>query len=160
MLPKTDLLKLREEWAAVLDVKLADMLEWRTFRTFDRALMGGDAVPNPAPLSNAAQYGIRKITLVPPIRRTATYTTLADQALDYFKRPITTPELMEFIGKHRVIDEDPEKAKINVASAMSREKRFKSISWGAGRAWWFADQPVPDAHAATEPGWLIDLEDK
>ena len=41
-----------------------------------------------------------------------TYTTLAKRVINEKGRPTTTAELMEYVGRHRRLDQDAEKAKI------------------------------------------------
>ena len=50
--------------------------------------------------------------------------------------------MMEYVAAHRLIG-DPKKARIVVQSSLSKDVRFESVAWRGGRAWWYADKPVP-----------------
>jgi hypothetical protein len=133
---KTELLKAHEAMSSVLDAKLKDMPEWQAFRAIDRALIALESEQVPAPKRSVYQT-LQKIAPMP------SYVSLTMKALNERGRPITTPALMDFIGKHRALGDDPEKAKINVTSTLSKDDRFRSIPWKGGRAWWWSDKEVP-----------------
>lgn len=135
MSAKTEMTKAHEAMAAVLDAKLADVPEWQAFRAIDRALLALETErPDARPL---------KINPAPRSARILSYTALTAKALEETGKPITTPLLVQFIGQRRPLDGNPEKAKVNITSSLSKDDRFKSIPWDGGRAWWYADRPVP-----------------
>ncbi len=144
MTAKTEMMQAHEAMASVLDAKLKDMPEWRAFRAIDRALIALEterpAAPRIAPV-------IRRIT---PQSATAipSYVDLTLKAIEEKSQPITTPDLMAFIGQRRQLGSDPEKAKINVISSLSKAKPVKSVLWQGGRAWWYADRAVPKRETA------------
>jgi hypothetical protein len=136
MSAKTSILQAREAMAAVLDAKLANLPEWKAFRDIDRALLELDAEQpvSPAP---------RERSRITPAGEAPSYVKLALQAFDEVGTPVPTPKLMQFVGSRRELPADPERAKVNVTSSLSKEKRIKSVPWEGGRAWWYADRPVP-----------------
>jgi hypothetical protein len=64
-------------------------------------------------------------------------------ALERSQAPVRTPQMVEFMGEHRELPPDRDRAKVNIVSALSHDKRFQSVSWRGGRAWWHANRPVP-----------------
>ncbi len=136
MSPKSELMHAQEALAAVLDAKIGNMPEWKAYRAIQRALMATDAQSN-------------GVTPYEPIRtrhkpgEPLSYTALTDAALKERGKPIPTPALIEFIGRHRDIGSDAERAKINITSTLSKSPAFVSVAWEGGRAWWYADRPVP-----------------
>ena len=145
-----DLLRAREDLALALDAKLKDLPEWRAMRAIDRAIAALAANPFLSP----SRVPVRP--LVPPRRQVGgesatgstprlypTYTALARSFIEFKSAPITTPELIEFIGKNRPLHPDPEKAKVNITSTLSKDKEFVSIPWEGGRAWWLSDRTLP-----------------
>lgn len=146
---KDEMMKAHDAMASVLDVKLAEMPEWKAFRAIDRALLALDILP--AKESAAAPQ--TKMVRVPkhfaprqlvPGRLAVVkpYVVLAIEALTEIQKPIPTPTLIDFIGKRRPLG-DVEKAKVNITSSLSKDSRFKSVAWENGKAWWWADKPVP-----------------
>jgi hypothetical protein len=140
MTAKNELMAAHEAMSSVLDVKFANVPEWKAFRAIDRALLAleleqGSVAKAPAPRLRLADG--------PP-----SYNALTEQALQERGKPIPTPDLMAFIGKHRQLVSDAEKAKINVTSGLSKSAKFKSVPWEGGRAWWYADRPVPKKESA------------
>jgi hypothetical protein len=136
MSTKSDLLEAHAAMVAVLDAKLANMPEWKAFRAIERALLAENqnpVTPDAAP---------RKASIL-KVREVPSYTTLTERALKEHERPIATPDLMDFIGQHRKLGNDSEKAKINVISSLSKSDRFRSVPWEGRKAWWYADRPVP-----------------
>jgi hypothetical protein len=130
----------RAQLAEALDAKLENDPIWKAFRAMDRALESFESAPvrqsKPAFLMSDGT----SVRLVP------TYTLLAKRAITSAGRPLTTPELMDFIGRNRKLGQDPEKAKVNVTSSLSKDKRFRSVPWENGRAWWYGsdDPPKPE----------------
>src|ERR1700722_19973198 len=133
----------RAQLAEALDAKLAGDPLWKAFRAMDRALdsLEHSSVPRTQPF--VLETG-RTVQLVP------TYNVLARQAILDVGRPVPTAEIMEFIRRHRKLSADPEKAKVNVTSSLSKDKRFKSVPWENGRAWWFGDEPPPKSGQAAD----------
>jgi hypothetical protein len=147
----TDLIEAHEAMAAVLDAKLPNVKEWTAFRAIDRALLGwleehhspaapAARVPRPAAMQRPRRMrrGKKKKNAPTP------YMALADQVMTMVNRPVSTGELMDYIGTRRTID-DAKKVRNVVQSSLSKDERFESIEWRGGRAWWYADKPVPTA---------------
>jgi hypothetical protein len=143
-----ELLDAHEAMVAVLDAKWANVPEWKAFRAIDRALLASitKAPSAPAPVPQRVQIPRRRLRINDdaPIP----YMTLADKALAATGKPITTSALMEYIIARRTVGNDPKKARIVVQSSLSKDERFRSIPWESGRAWWYADRPVPKKETA------------
>jgi hypothetical protein len=147
MTAKTELMEAHEAMAAVLDAKFSTLPEWKAFRAIDRAL-----------LALETEKGVRETPAPPPRSRMRanghnaderpSYTVLTGQALQGKGKPIPTPELMEFIGARRKLNSDADRAKVTVTSTLSKSPHFKSVPWEGGRAWWFADRPLPKNESA------------
>ena len=124
------------------------MPEWRAFRAIDRALMAMSGEEEPSKLaakSHAKKTGAAvELPGGGTVRIYPTYTKLTALALEDKGEPITTPELMRYIGNNRPLHHDPEKAKINVTSSLSKDQRFRSVPWENGRAWWWSDREIPN----------------
>jgi hypothetical protein len=138
-----NLMDAHDAMAAVLDAKWPNLLEWKAFRAIERELLASLTKPTPAraPTSQARPQGGGIARIIP-------YMTLAERAMDETGKPITTTALMDYISARRPIGDDPKKAKIVVQSSLSKDERFRSIPWEGGRAWWYADKPVPKKEAA------------
>lgn len=149
----------REDLASILDAKLKDMPEWRAMRAIDQAIAALQERPaTPAqpkvpprrqsttiwPDANrqspptAAEW-----SLANPTRAYPTYTNLATEIIGDKGSPVTTAELIDYVGKHRPLGPDQEKAKVNITSSLSKDERFVSVPWGNGRAWWLANRELP-----------------
>jgi hypothetical protein len=142
---KSELIQAHEAMAAVLDARLANLPEWKAFRAIDRALFaeidrGGKASP---PTSRRERPQFNGHSDQPPSYSSLTATALLERG-----KPIPTPKLMEFIGARRKLDADADRAKVTVTSTLSKNDKFKSVAWEGGRAWWFADRPVPKNESA------------
>jgi hypothetical protein len=134
MTAKSELLQARIEMIEVLDAKLANVPEWRALRAIDKALGSVDAHP-----------GINGVKRPKP-RITGGKKPYGDLAIEAFEAsggPVNTSEIVEFIGARRKLGKDPKKARINIQSGLSRDKRIRSIPWRGGRAWWHANKPAP-----------------
>ncbi len=130
-----ELLEAYEAMASLLDTKLANMPEWKIFRALHRAVTADQT---------SASKGAAKDRAWPNRPgQPPSYTALTDMALKERAKPIPTPILMDFIRKHREVDPDPDRAKINVTSSLSKSPLFQSIAWEGGKAWWYTNQPVP-----------------
>jgi hypothetical protein len=149
MTDKDTLFQARNDMLAVLDEKLANMPEWRAFRAMDRALGAMSEAPAPEPNLDHGpvnqQRVIRRRGRTPDV---PTYVELALKAVEAKGSPLPTPDIIEFITQRRPVDPDSEKARINIQSGLSRDKRIKSIPWRGGRAWWFADRKAPHVNSA------------
>ena len=147
MEPKQELQKAREELAKGLDAKLHDMPERRAIRAIERAILAMTTEENDREPLEPAKPPKTHVEIKFPggsaVRLHLTYTRLTALASEEKGKPITTPELMEFIGKNRPLDSDLEKAKINVTSSLSKDKKFKSVPWENGAAWWWSDREIP-----------------
>jgi hypothetical protein len=148
---KSDVLQAHEAMAAVLDARFGNVPEWKAFRAIDRALIAeierGAANAMPAVLPTPPAQHRERLRLILPDQLNS-YNALTDLALQERGKPIPTPQLMEFIGARRKLDPDPDKAKITVTSTLSKHPRYRSVPWEGGRAWWYADRPVPKNESA------------
>jgi hypothetical protein len=131
-----DMMSVRDDLAAVLDSKFKDVPEWRAYRKVDRIVseMRSSAVQRPAivPAKETAKVLLSSgevTTLRVP------YASLARRFIEAKGRPVTTPELMDYIRENRDMGTDEEKAKVNVTSTLSKSSLFESIPWKGGRAW-------------------------
>lgn len=147
MTAKTELMQAHEAMAAVLDAKFSNVPEWKAFRAIDRALLALEtesgarhvmAAPAPRFRTPSNGHGVER----------PSYTALTDAALQEKGKPISTPQLMEFIGARRKLDSDADRAKVTVTSTLSKSPHFRSVPWEGGRAWWFADRAVPKNKSA------------
>lgn len=143
MSTKTELLEAHKAMLTLLDAKIGHMAEWKAFRAIDRALLAIDEQgPNGAAPPNRARFRQRA-------GHPASYTELTDRALQSSGKPIPTPLLIEFVRGHRELGDDIKRATINVTSSLSKSDRFRSVPWEGGRAWWYADRPVPKRETAS-----------
>jgi len=143
-----DLIEAHEAMAAVLDARFHNIKEWTAFRAIDRALLSSLTKPaTPTPPTEIARRFRERVRLHDEAAPTP-YMTLAANALTETDKPITTAELMDYIGARRSIGGDPKRARIVVQSSMSKDERFKSIPWEGGRAWWWSDKPIPKKETA------------
>lgn len=136
---KAEMLQAHEAIAAALDAKLGNMPEWKAFRHLDRALLALETEGTP-PAERVRPIVRRRLHLngaAPP-----SYMALADQALTETAHPITTLEMIEYIGKHRALD-DFDKARAVIQSSLSKNERFESVPWRGRRGWWFRGRAVP-----------------
>jgi hypothetical protein len=137
-LERDQLLKSRDAMLVVLDTKLKDVPEWTAYRAMEAFLqVASSATTHEAPLTTT-DWSIDS------------YANLALKALQANGRPTSTPELLAFIASHRKIPADPRRARSNIAAALSRDKRLRSVSWRGGRGWWHADRPLPGHLLALE----------
>jgi hypothetical protein len=134
MSTKTELMQAQEVMVALLDTKLGNMPEWKAFRAIQRAISAEEEAPNPPPKTR---------TRTPQPGQALPYTVLTGSAIKERGRPIPTPTLIEFIGQHRDLGPDLERAKVNITSTLSKSPLFKSVPWEGGKGWWYANQPVP-----------------
>lgn len=142
---KADLIQAHADMVAVLDAKMANLPEWKAFRSIDRALIGLINAPAKNEESkSAAARTFRKLKLKSP---KSSYVDMGLAALDITGKPLPTTELVKFIAERRDLD-DLEKARINIVSAFSHDERMRSISWIGGPAWWHADRPIPKKESA------------
>jgi hypothetical protein len=139
-----ELIEAHEAMAAVLDAKFPNLKEWMAFRAIDRALLASLMKALPAPMAPKQRRERPRLNNNAP----TPYMTLADNAMKASGKPLTTAQLMEYISARRETGPDPAKARIVVQSSLSKDKRFKSIAWAGGRAWWYADKPVPKSESA------------
>jgi hypothetical protein len=135
---KAALSRSRAKLVGVLDGKLKDVPEWQAFRAVDDALQ--------AVVHNAEQEAERTAARGASAANGSgqlSYVELGLQALNERGRPQPTPDMIEYIGARRELPQDPDRAKINVSSAFSHDDRLQSVPWQGGRAWWYANRPVP-----------------
>jgi hypothetical protein len=134
---KEEMMQAHEALAKVFDAKWSNMPEWQAFRAIDRALLALDLAAAPKPGLPLLPLPKARINNGP-----VPYVTLAFNALTEGGKPLPTPKMIEYIGKHRDLG-DIEKAKVNITSSLSKDERFKSVEWANGRAWWLVGKPVP-----------------
>ena len=145
MTNKEKLTSARDDMLAVLDERLSKMPEWRAFRAMEEAL---------AAINETTAAPVRMIPKVPPRGQLRpaegpTYVQLALEAIKESGAPLSTTDILDFIAKRRALSSDPEKARIDVESGLSRDERIKNIVWHASRAWWPADRELPNANSAS-----------
>jgi hypothetical protein len=136
-----DLVKSRAELWALLDQKFKNVPEWRAFCAVDRALDAVRAAAAVPPLPAGGNGAEANRSRQRPADSPLPYVDLALMALEQARRPVRTPAMVDFIGQHRELD--PARARVNISSALSHDERFQNVSWGGGRAWWFADRALP-----------------
>ncbi|HTE76908.1 MAG TPA: hypothetical protein VK653_09220 [Xanthobacteraceae bacterium] len=137
---KTEMMRAHEAMAVVLDAKFSNVPEWQAFRAIDRALLALESEQPIDPPPRERSRITRAVSGEVP-----SYVSLALKSFEETGAPIPTPKLMEFVAGRRQLPPDPNRAKVNVTSSLSKEKRIKSVPWLGGRAWWYADRPVPKA---------------
>jgi hypothetical protein len=130
---KQQLITARDALQAEIDKRLEALPEWKALQDVERAIEALGNTPAPVEMPR------KPLSL----RFVKSYALLAVEALKKAKRPMTTPEIIEYIAQHRKLSDDPEKNKINISSSLSKENRLENILWRNNRAWWFADQPAP-----------------
>jgi hypothetical protein len=140
---KDEMMQAHEAMAAVLDAKFRTVPEWRAFRAIDRALLALEVAPSSAVRMPPHIANRRRPEGAPP-----SYTSLADQLIGETGKPVPTNEIMAFIASKRSIGSDRDRAKVTVQSSLSKDKRFKNVAWEGGRAWWYADRPIPKKETA------------
>jgi hypothetical protein len=150
---KVEMMQAHEAMAKVLDAKFATLPEWIAFRAIDRALLALDEAEASKPETSSSNTSMAAAIWQERPRATfygggpaigiPSYVALTAQALGETKQPITSNELVYYIKRVRPLGDDLEKAKVNITSSVSKDKRFASVPWANGRAWWWADQPIP-----------------
>jgi len=142
-----NLTQAHQAMVAVLDAKLKNVPEWTAFRAIDLALL--ELVAQQVPAGGVASDTNRMASLNRKSRKgsEASYVELAMEALKASSVPLPTPKIIEFIGDRRDIPSDPAKARVNISTSLSKDKRFQNVSWHGGRAWWFAKKEVPKESA-------------
>jgi hypothetical protein len=141
MTAKSELMQAHEAMAAVLDAKFSQVPEWKAFRAIDRALLALEAEQPIMTLNAPVHFFSRK-------KQELSYNSLTEMALKEMGKPITTPQLVAFIGARRKLDPDPKKAKINITSSLSKSSQFENVEWEGGTAWWYTGRPLPKKEAA------------
>jgi hypothetical protein len=145
---KIEMMQAHEAMAKVLDAKFASLPEWLAFRAIDRALLALDQAAGSEQASADAKlpendFGALLWRVPHHGASPQSYVALTAQALEETKQPITSNELVRYIKNVRSLGNDLEKAKVNITSSISKDKRFSSVAWANGRAWWWANRPVP-----------------
>jgi hypothetical protein len=143
--PSLELQRSRDELIALLEKKIGHMPEWKAFRAVERAIAAfkTPAPPVPPVSPTPSTNGAKSRTSRRPANSPTPYGILGLKALEITGLPVTTTEMIAFIGKHRELPADPNKTKANIVSALSHDDRFQSVAWRAGRAWWRANQAPP-----------------
>lgn len=67
---------------------------------------------------------------------------LVAEILDFNGAPLNTTDLLKELANkgNEVGGKDPS---LNLASSLSRDERFRSVSYHGERRWWFSGQPFP-----------------
>jgi hypothetical protein len=130
--PKEQLIQARNALQGAVDRALAGLPEWRALESVERAIEELEKARKPQ-----KQNG-EEGTL-----QSESYTNLAIRALREAGVPLSTPKIIEYIGRFRSVSSDPERAKINISSALSKDDRLQSLGWREGRAWWLAGEKPP-----------------
>jgi hypothetical protein len=141
MTTKSELLKAHEMMTTVMNAKFGNAPEWNAFLAVERALLA--ELQRDTGMTFSEPVRRERVRLNGHDDQPQSYNALTDQALQERGKPIPTPLLMEFIGARRKLDPDADKAKTTVTSTLSKHPRYKSVPWEGGRAWWYADRPVP-----------------
>jgi hypothetical protein len=144
MTTKAELMEAHRAMVALMDAKFAGSPEWKAFKAVDKVLLGYEENRVEAVSAANVRFHVRRKPNAVP-----SYTELADKAIrEAGGKPIPTGPLMEFIGRHRELGDNLKRATISVTSTLSKSDRFTSVPWERGRAWWYADQPVPKKETA------------
>jgi hypothetical protein len=140
------LLKARDKLIGALDRKFKNLPEWQAFRAVDDLVFG--AMNGSADTHKDVPE--ERESADPPRRRpgrkkrsTGSLGDLGVAAVNETSRPVTTDAMVAYVGERRALNKDPKRARINVQSAMSHEKRLVSVKWRGGTAWWHADREPP-----------------
>jgi hypothetical protein len=98
------------------------------------ALEAGEAPP--LPLADPR-------TFVGPSVPATTTIGIALEAIRQSGKPLSTAEIFAVVNRFKKF-ENPRKGKINVVSAMSKDRRLKSLVWNGQYAWWPVGDPLPN----------------
>lgn len=139
MAKKPDYSQMKVELLAVLDVKAADIPEWRWYRQL---------------LDWEGDGTSRETSLIDRRPRAADaplpYVELALRLFAERGTPVPTGPLFEYVKSQRQVHGKTEKqGRTNVQSALSRDDRIASVSWQNTRAWWYSDKPLPAVNGVT-----------
>lgn len=74
----------------------------------------------------------------------SSYPDLAVRALTEAGAPLATPEMIEFIAKHRTLRDNTRKTVVNITSSFSHDERLQNIHYGGRRMWWLVGKPLPN----------------
>ena len=152
---KTVILRTRRLLASALGEKMKKAglaSEWEALKSLDELLL--QELENPVADSPVERLALKQpgtfyagsFAMGTPVRP-KTYVELAAELIEKEKQPVRSASLVEYITKKRDI-RNLSKAKINIISAMSHDQRFKSYDWKNGKAWWWAEKPLPQTEAA------------
>jgi hypothetical protein len=129
----------KEALAIALDAKLANMPEWQAYRRIERAVSALEKEASSVAIVNHV-LGFGRSARMP---RQASYADLAIEIITKNGAPLPTPDIVAEIGKIRDLGSDPEKARVNVSSSMSKDPRIANVPWRGGKAWWISGREVP-----------------
>jgi hypothetical protein len=146
MTNKSELIKARMEMMGILDEKFKDEPLWRAFRAVDRALAatGEQHEPHQNRMNGTSSESTPTRGSTPRVRLYSklSYGDLGVEAIERAGKPVSTTEIVSFIAQKR--NREPDDIKINIQSALSRDKRIESVHWSGGRGWWLKGQEVPE----------------
>jgi hypothetical protein len=124
----------------VLDARMGKLPEWRAFRALDSAIAAlegrtprGPLQAESTPAQEAGQLRGSE----------GSYVELALQLLNTRGEPVASGEIFEFIRARRDLGEDAGRARRSIQTALSKDRRVRSVSWRGGRSWWYADRDLP-----------------
>lgn len=128
---------LKEE-AKTLERALEAMPEFRRLKVIQKALADLAAI-------GAGKNVIAdtfKLTL--PSKLASSINQAAGFALEEVGYPLSTQELLKATPRYgrTVGGQNPA---TNLSNSLSSDKKFQSVPWDGGRAWWFANRPVPQS---------------
>jgi hypothetical protein len=136
--PKEQLINARNALQAEVDKVLEALPAYQALQRVEQAI---DALGKSSQNSRPQEPNLR-------LSPSQSYAALAVDAIVKAAHPLTTPEIIEYISKYRALAADPERAKINIASALSKEENLKNIRWKDGRAWWLSGEKLFDSTGA------------
>lgn len=139
--------KVRDDLKAEVEAAVADFVAKHptnvALQSVEQALATLEAEQQPLPLLTRADLELLRVgPKLPP----TTIVGIALDAIDGAGEPLTTAEIYPHVTRVKKFP-DAKKGKINVVSAMSKDrKRIRSLVWKGQYAWWPADTALPDEH--------------
>lgn len=133
--------RVRTELAA----DLAEAIDgFREQHPLARAIAGVDAAIEALEATDAPALplGLRDLPIGPATPPTTTIGIALD-AIRQAGEPLTTTDIFTAVNRLKKFA-NPRKGKINVVSAMSKDRRLKSLIWKGQYAWWPVGDPLPN----------------
>lgn len=136
----TALRKVRDDLKSDLEEAVA---AFRADHPLARALEGVEAAIGALEETNAPLLPlIDPRDLFAPTAPPTTTIGIALEAIRQAGEPLTTADIFAHVHRLKKFA-NPRKGKINVVSAMSKDRRLKSLVWNGQYAWWPVGEPVP-----------------